>query len=159
MPSPATTDLSDAHPDLQHGEPVFRDYGGIVAFSGPMTTLRTFEDNSKVRAALERPGDGRVLVVDGGGSLRCALFGGNLAALAVENGWAGIVINGCVRDTDEIGAARVGVKALAAHPRRSERRGRGDDDVAVSFAGVTFRPGEWLYADRDGLVVSATKLG
>ncbi len=158
MPSPATTDLSDAHPDIQHGEPVFRDFGGTLAFSGPIATLKTFEDNSKVRAALETAGNGRVLVVDGGGSLRCALFGGNLAELAAKNGWAGVVINGCVRDTGEIGAAQVGVKALAAHPKRSERRGLGDVDVAVSFAGVTFRPGEWLYADADGIVVSATKL-
>lgn len=158
MTSTATTDLSDAHPGLQHGEPVFRDYGGVVAFSGPIRTLKTFEDNSKVRAALETPGEGRVLVVDGGGSLRCALFGGNLAVLAEENGWAGLVINGCVRDTAEISTSKVGVKALAAHPKRSERRGLGDYDHVVSFAGMTFRPGEWLYADGDGIVVSATKI-
>ncbi len=159
MTSPATTDLSDAHPDLQHAAPVFRDYGGRLAFSGPIATLKTFEDNPKVREALEGPGHGRVLVVDGGGSLRCALVGGNLAMLAEKNGWAGIVVNGCIRDTAELAAAKVGVKALAAHPKRSERKGLGEVDVDVSFAGVMFRPGEYLYADGDGIVVSPTKLG
>ncbi|MGB5947793.1 MAG: ribonuclease E activity regulator RraA [Parvibaculum sp.] len=159
MTSPATTDLSDAHPDLvEHCEPIFRDFGGRRAFSGPIATLKTFEDNPKVRQALETPGNGRVLVVDGGGSLRCALVGGNLAALAVQNGWAGIVVYGCVRDTSELAAAQVGVKALAAHPKRSERRGLGDYDVVLRFAGVTFRPGEWLYADEDGIIVSPKKL-
>lgn len=159
MTSPATTDLSDAHPDLvEHCEPIFRDFGGRRAFSGPIATLKTFEDNPKVRQALETPGNGRVLIVDGGGSLRCALVGGNLAALAVQNGWAGIVVYGCVRDTAELAAAQVGVKALAAHPKRSERRGLGDYDVVLRFAGVTFRPGEWLYADEDGIIVSPKKL-
>jgi len=158
MTSPATTDLSDAHPGLQHAAPLFRDYGGRLAFSGPIATLKTFEDNPKVRELLETPGEGRVLVIDGGGSLRCALVGGNLAMLAEKNGWAGIVVNGCVRDTAELAAAKVGVKALAAHPKRSERKGLGEVDVNVSFAGVTFRPGEYLYADGDGIVVSPTKL-
>lgn len=159
MTSPATTDLSDAHPDLvEHCEPIFRDFGGRRAFSGPIATLKTFEDNPKVRQALETPGNGRVLVVDGGGSLRCALVGGNLAALAVQSGWAGIVVHGCVRDTAELAAAQVGVKALAAHPKRSERRGLGDYDVVLRFAGATFRPGEWLYADEDGIIVSPKKL-
>jgi len=155
----ATTDLSDAHADsVEHAAPIFRDFGGKLAFSGPIATLKLFEDNALVRKTLEGPGEGRVLVVDGGGSLRCALFGGNLAELAVRNGWAGVVINGCVRDMAEIGAAQVGVKALAAHPKRSERRGLGDVNVPVRFAGVTFRPGEWLYADQDGIILSATKL-
>ncbi|MFZ2469889.1 MAG: ribonuclease E activity regulator RraA [Parvibaculum sedimenti] len=158
MTSPATTDLSDAHPDIQHAEPIFRDFGGKLAFSGPITTFKTFEDNPKLRQALEGPGNGRVLVVDGGGSLRCALFGGNLAVFAAKNGWAGLVINGCVRDTAEIAAQPVGVKALAAHPKRSDRKGLGEYDVVVSFAGVTFRPGEYLYADADGIVVSAQKI-
>lgn len=159
MTSPATTDLSDAHPDIQHGEPVFRDYGSKLAFSGPIATLKTFEDNPKVRELLETPGEGRVLVVDGGGSLRCALFGGNLAVLAERNGWAGLVINGCVRDTAEIATSNIGVKALAAHPRRSDRKGLGEVGVAVAFAGVVFRPGEYLYADGDGIVVSPTRIG
>jgi regulator of ribonuclease activity A len=160
MPSPATTDLSDAHPGLvRHAAPVFRDFGGVLAFSGPIATLKVFEDNAMVRKAVEGPGDGRVLVVDGGGSLNCALFGGNLAALAAENGWAGVVVHGCVRDTGELAAAAVGVKALAAHPKRSARAGAGEADIALTFAGVTFTPGEWLYADGDGIIVSAAKLG
>jgi regulator of ribonuclease activity A len=160
MHSPATTDLSDAHPDLlRHAAPVFRDFGGRLAFSGPISTLKVFEDNALVRRAVEGPGEGRVLVVDGGGSLACALFGGNLAALAAENGWAGVVVNGCIRDTAELAAAMVGIKALAAHPKRSARTGAGEADIAVTFAGVTFRPGEWLYADGDGMIVAAGKLG
>ncbi len=159
MPSPATTDLSDEHPDLvRHAAPVFRDFGGRLAFSGPIATLRVFEDNAMVRKAVEGPGDGRVLVIDGGGSLRCALFGGNLAALAAENGWAGVVVHGCIRDTGELAAAAIGVKALAAHPKRSARTGAGEADIAVTFAGVTFTPGEWLYADGDGIIVAAKKL-
>src|SRR4051812_191976 len=117
----ATTDLSDAHPEAQVCDPVFQAYGGRPAFAGPIATLKVFEDNALVRDALERPGDGRVLVVDGGGSLRCALLGGNLAVLAAENGWAGVVINGAVRDVDEIDAQPIGVRALAAMPRRSHK--------------------------------------
>jgi regulator of ribonuclease activity A len=159
MTSPATTDLSDAHPDLvRHCAPVFRDYGGRLAFSGPVTTLKVFEDNAKVRAAVEGPGHGRVLVVDGGGSMNCALFGGNLAGLAAQNGWAGVIVNGCIRDTGELVDADVGVKALAAHPKRSARTGAGEVDVVVSFAGATFAPGDWLYADADGIILSRTKL-
>jgi regulator of ribonuclease activity A len=160
MTSPATTDLSDAHPDrVRHCAPVFRDFGGRLAFSGPIATLKTFEDNSKVREAVEQPGEGRVLVVDGGGSLACALFGGNLAELAARNGWAGVVIHGCVRDTAELARADTGIKALAAHPKKSEKRGAGEFGVTVNFAGVTFAPGEWLYADGDGIIVSADKIG
>jgi regulator of ribonuclease activity A len=159
MTSPATTDLSDEHPELvRHCAPVFRDYGGRIAFSGPVTTLKVFEDNARVRSAVEGKGEGRVLVVDGGGSTNCALFGGNLAALAAENGWAGVVVNGCIRDTGELAAAQVGVKALAAHPKRSARTGAGEVDVVVSFAGVSFTPGDWLYADADGIILSKTKL-
>lgn len=159
MTSPATTDLSDAHADdIQHCAPVFRDYGGIVALNGPIATLKVFEDNVMVRAAVEKPGHGRVLIVDGGGSMNCALFGGNLATLAAENGWAGVVIYGCIRDTDELAAARVGIKALAAHPKRSARAGAGEADVTVSFAGVTFAPDAWLYADADGIILAKTKL-
>lgn len=159
FPSPATTDLSDDHAGLvRHCAPLFRDYGGRIAFSGPVTTLKVFEDNARVRAAVEGKGDGRVLVVDGGGSMNCALFGGNLAALAAQNGWAGVVINGCIRDTSELCDAEVGIKALAAHPKRSGRTGAGEVDVVVSFAGVSFTPGDWLYADADGIILSTKKL-
>lgn len=157
--SPATTDLSDAHPDVPVCEPVFRDFGGRKAFHGAIKTLKIFEDNALLRATLETPGEGRVLVVDAGGSLRCAVLGGNLGQLAVKNNWAGLVINGCVRDSEEIAGQSVGVKALAVHPRKSEKGlHSAHADRPVSFAGVTFRPGAWLYADADGIVVSDNKI-
>ena len=150
----ATTDLSDAHPEAQVCEPVFRSYGARPAFSGPIATLKVFEDNALVRDAVEQPGEGRVLVVDGGGSLRCALLGGNLAVEAARNGWSGVVVNGAVRDVDEIDAQPIGVRALAAFPRRSQKgMHSGQTGLPVIFAGVVFREGEWLCADRDGIVV------
>jgi len=153
--NPATADLSDAHPEIQVCAPVFRDFGGRAAFHGPIATVKVFEDNALVRATLETPGAGRVLVVDGGGSLRCALVGGMLGELAVKNGWAGIIVNGCVRDTAELAAQDVGVKALAAHPRKSEKGlHSGMADRVVEFAGVRFQPGAWLYADADGIVIA-----
>ena len=149
-----TTDLSDAHPEAQVCDPVFQSFGGRTSFSGPITTLKVFEDNSMVREIVQTPGEGRVLVVDGGGSLRCGLFGGNLAVAAAKNGWAGVVINGCARDADEIDAEPIGVRALALHPRRSERGlHSGQAGIPVHFAGVLFREGEWLLADRDGVLV------
>ncbi len=158
----AVTDLCDRFPDdddtVRVCAPVFRDFGGVDAFHGPIATVRTHDDNSRVRGFVEQPGHGRVLVVDGAGSLHRALFGGNLAKLAERNGWAGLVIHGCVRDTAELAAARVGIKALAAHPRRSRKGGGGEIEVPVSFAGVVFHPGEWLYADRDGILVTAHAL-
>lgn len=156
----ATTDLCDDHSDsLQIAEPLFGDFGGVNAFAGPISTVKCFEDNSLVRSALEEAGNGRVLVVDGGGSKRCALLGGNLAKLAEDNGWTGVIVYGCLRDRDEIMACKVGVKALAAHPLKSNKRGLGDRDMAVHFAGVTFTPGEYLYADLDGIVISQSALG
>lgn len=156
---PATTDLSDAHPDAQVCAPLFRDYGGVIAFAGPIHTVKVFEDNTLVRAALETPGQGRVLVVDGGGSLRCALVGGQLGQLAVDNGWSGIVVHGCVRDTRELVAQAVGIKALAAHPRKSLRGLHGGcAGEPVRFADVLFTPGDRLYADADGIVVCASPL-
>ncbi len=155
----AITDLSDAHDaQLRYPNPVFNDYGGRACFYGPVITLRAFEDNSLVREAVEQAGDGHVLVVDGGGSMNCALFGGNLATLAANNGWAGVVIYGCVRDSEELAAANVGIKALAVHPRKSEKRGRGTRDIPVHFAGVSVAPGDWLYADRDGIIIAAQDL-
>lgn len=152
--STATTDLSDAHPELQHVEPIFRHFGGVRAFCGPIRTVKCHEDNTKVREVLEEPGYGAVLVVDGGGSLRCALFGGMLGVLAEKNGYAGVVVYGCVRDSVEILTSQVGVMALAAHPRKSEKRGSGLVDVVVAFGDATFTPGAWLYADDDGIVVA-----
>lgn len=153
--STSTTDLSDAHPEAQVCEPLFRDFGGRVRFHGPIRTLKLFEDNALLRATLETPGEGRVLVVDAGGSARCAVLGGNLGALAVRNNWAGLLVYGYIRDSEEIAAQAVGVKALGTHPRKSEKGlHSAHADRVVSFAGVTFRPGTWLYADADGVVVS-----
>lgn len=154
-----TADLcDDFSPSLQVAEPVFRDFGLRRAFSGAVATVKCHEDNSLVRQVLERPGEGRVLVVDGGGSLRCALVGDGLAALAVENGWSGVVVFGCVRDSAELARIDFGIKALATHPRKSEKRGVGQEQVEVRFAGVTFRPGAHLYADDDGIVVAEESL-
>lgn len=150
-----TTDLCDAYADtLSVCDPIFADYGGLNAFAGQIVTLKTFEDNTKVRELLETQGEGRVLVVDGGGSTRCALVGGNLAKLAGENGWSGILVFGCVRDRDELENAQVGIKAIGHMPRKSAKANRGDIDQPVKFAGVTFLAGHYLYADRDGVVVS-----
>ena len=151
----ATTDLSDAHPEAQVADPIFGDFGGASAFHGPVITLKVFEDNGMVRALLEQPGNGHVLVVDGGGSARCALVGGNLGKLGVDNGWAGIVVNGFVRDSDELAEQDIGIKALGAHPRKSEKGlHTAHRDRPVSFAGITIKPGQWLYADADGIVVA-----
>ncbi len=149
----ATTDVCDREPPgLQVAEPLFLDFGGRTSFHGPIRTLKVHEDNSLVRAALESPGEGCVLVVDGGGSRRCALVGDMLGEFGVRNGWAGIVVYGCVRDTEALRKLDLGVKALAAHPLKSVKHGVGEKDVAVRFAGVVFRPGQLLVADRDGLV-------
>jgi regulator of ribonuclease activity A len=155
----ATTDLCDAHPDdVRVVAPLFRDFGGLTAFSGPIVTIKSHEDNVIFRKALEEPGAGRVLVVDGGGSLRCALMGGNLAEIGAKNGWSGVLLNGCVRDVGEVRAVAIGVKALAVHPIKSGKKGEGARDVPVTFGGITFRPGEMLYADENGVVVSARPL-
>jgi regulator of ribonuclease activity A len=163
-PSFATTDLCDAHEDrlrdgrLQVARPAWHAFGAVVRFAGPAATLRVPDDNSLVRAALEAPGAGRVLVVDGAASTACALVGGNLAVLGERNGWSGVIVNGCVRDADELDACRFGVRALGTHPRRSDKRGLGERDIVVAFAGVTVRPGDWIYADRDGWLVSSGPL-
>ena len=155
----ATAELCDDHSDtLQVAEPGFHDMGGRIAFSGAITTVKAFEDNSLVRQALEEAGDGRVLVVDGGGSRRCAMVGDQLAELARRNGWSGILVNGCIRDSAVISGIDVGVKALGTNPLKSVKRNEGQRDVAVRFAGVTFVPGHILYADADGVVVSEAPL-
>ena len=163
LPSFATCDLCDAHEADTSGAfrvlpPVFRDFGAARKFCGPVATVRAIEDNSRVREAVNEPGAGRVLVVEGGGSVRRALVGGNLAAAAAKNGWAGIVVDGAVRDLAELAAAGVPVKALALMPLRSMKRGEGQRDIPVEVQGVPVRPGDWLYADEDGVVVSATPL-
>ncbi|WP_028104102.1 ribonuclease E activity regulator RraA [Pseudoduganella violaceinigra] len=160
----ATTDLCDEHADLlENGTlavlpPVFRHFGMRQQFAGPAATLKVHEDNALVRATLETQGGGRVLVVDGGGSLRRALVGGQLGLLAQNNGWAGVLVDGCVRDSVELAHCDVGVMALATHPQRSAREGVGKRDVPVPIAGVIVRPGDWIYADADGVLVAAAKL-
>lgn len=150
----STPDICDELGEaVRVAEPVFRDFGGARAFAGPVETLRVFEDNALVRAVLETPGAGRVLVVDGGGSVRTALVGGNLADLGARNGWSGILVHGAVRDLLELGAAAIGIKALGACPRRSAKTGAGERGVPVTFAGVTFDPGAFVWADGDGIVV------
>jgi len=149
-----TTDLSDAHPDVQVADPILRHFGGSRTFSGPIATAKVHEDNVIVRATLETPGEGRVLVVDGGGSTRTALVGDILAGLGVSNGWAGLVVNGCIRDSAAVREMGIGVMALAARPNRSNKNGFGELEVPVFFAGVAFNPGAWLYADDDGIVVA-----
>jgi regulator of ribonuclease activity A len=159
-----TTDLCDANEAaLDDGRLrvlalALHSYGGKRAFHGGVATLRLFEDNGLVRKALEAPGDGRVLVVDGGGSRRRVLVGDQLAALAVRNGWSGIVVYGCIRDSRAIAGMDIGVLALGTHPQKTVKRSLGEADVPVSFGGTTLRPGEWLYADEDGVLVSAQPL-
>lgn len=163
MPLP-TADLCDAHEhriatgQLAALTPGWLHFGRRVAFAGPVATLKVFEDNSLVADAVRTPGGGRVLVIDGGGSLRCALVGGNLAKAAADNGWQGIVVNGAVRDADEIDTLDLGVRALALHPVRSIKRGQGEREVVVYMPGAMVRPGDWIYADRDGLLVSREPL-
>jgi regulator of ribonuclease activity A len=157
--SPMTADLLDTHPDAEAAGLPFRDFGAVKCFHGPVATLKVFEDNALVKTLLEEPGGGRVLVVDGGGSMRCALVGGNLARSALDHGWCGLLINGCIRDAEEIAGIAIGVKALGTHPRRSEKGlHTGHRHRPVAFAGLTFRDGWWLYADSDGIVLSATAL-
>ncbi len=154
----STCDICDAYKADTSGAlrllpPVWRAFGGVAAFSGAVSTVQCFEDNTVVRAALEAPGGGRVLVVDGGGSLRTALVGGKLGELAASNGWAGIVVDGCVRDVAELAACFVGIRALALCPMPPAKRGAGQRDVPVRVQGVPVNPGDWLYADADGIVV------
>ena len=168
---PATCDLCDAYKNDSSGNfrvlpPVFRDFGAVRRFGGPVVTLKCFEDNTLVKAALDGVGYeetaagriGKVLVVDGGGSVRRALLGGNLGAAAVKNGWAGIVIDGCVRDVAELADLPVGIRALASMPLPTDKRNEGQRDLAVQLQGVWVRPGDWLYADQDGIVVSELPL-
>ncbi|MBI3899997.1 MAG: ribonuclease E activity regulator RraA [Gammaproteobacteria bacterium] len=155
----ATADLCDTHADrVRVATPMFKRYGGKTAFNGQIVTLKLFEDNSLVRTALSEPGRGKVLVIDGGGSLRCALVGDQLAELAVKNGWEGIVVYGCIRDSAAIDQMPLGVRALDTHPMKTEKKGVGEPNVAVTFAGVTFYAGEFVYVDADGIIVANTPL-
>ena len=153
-----TADLCDEFEDLSIVQPGFRIFGGLKKMSGQIVTIKTFEDNSKVRELVGTPGLGKVLVVDGGASMNCALLGDNLARMAVENQWQGIVINGCLRDSAIIDQMDLSVRALNTHPRKTIKRGLGDVNVTVSFSGVQFEPGAYLYADEDGIIVSSKAL-
>jgi regulator of ribonuclease activity A len=157
----STADLYDQHEDaLGVCAPLFRDFGGRRRFSGPATTIKCFEDNSRVKEALAEPGANggqgapRVLVVDAGASMRCAMLGDLIAASAVKNGWAGVIIDGCVRDTEALAAMDLGIKARGAIPRKSTRRGEGQRDLPVVIGGVAIAPGNWVYCDGDGIVVA-----
>ena len=149
-----TTELCDAHEDVVRVvEPMFTSFGGKTAFHGRIATLRVFEDNSFVRKALESEGHGHVLVIDGFGSIRRALVGDLLASLAIKNGWVGIVVNGCIRDSRAIAEMDIGVFALGTHPLKTLKKNLGEADITVSFGKVDFVPGEWIYADEDGVIV------
>lgn len=153
-------DICDDHLDeLQVLDPVFNSYGGRRKFCGEVVTIRCFEDNSLVKSTLAENGSGKVLVVDGSGSMRCALLGDMLAAMAAENSWQGVLVNGCVRDVEILETIDLGVLALNRHPARSKKRGEGDLNLTVRFFGVSFRPGQYLYADANGVAVAEHSLG
>lgn len=152
-------DLCDDHPDeVRIAAPLLRSYGGRHAFTGCATTVRCHEDNALLASALDEPGTGRVLVVDGGGSLQRALVGGKLGAKAAQNGWEGIIVQGAIRDVEELDQLAVGVLALGIAPRRPQKLGGGARDVVVQVAGIVIAPGDWLWADRNGLIAAARLL-
>lgn len=155
----STPDLCDAFPDLvQVVEPMFINYGGREQFGGQIVTIKCFEDNSLVRDLVAEKGAGKVLVVDAGGSMRRACLGDLLAEKATQNGWEGILMYGCIRDVDAISGLELGVQALGSHPMKTDKKGVGERDIAVTFGGVTFKPGEYLYADNNGVIVSPQPL-
>ncbi|MEN5116719.1 ribonuclease E activity regulator RraA [Luteimonas sp. TWI662] len=155
----STCDLCDAHPDaVRVLDLPLRDFGGRRAFAGIVSTVRALEDNSRVKEAVAEPGEGRVLVIDGGGSTRRSMLGDLLAAQAVANGWTGVIVHGAIRDSAVIAGMDLGVKALSTVPLKTDRRDQGLRDVPVTFGGVTLVAGEWLAADADGVIVAAQPL-
>jgi regulator of ribonuclease activity A len=155
-----TTDLCDNHPEkVRIAEPIgFKDFGGTKLFNGKIETVKCFEDNSFVRKALEQNGEGKVLVVDGGGSMRCALLGDMLGELGVKNKWNGIIVYGCIRDSAAMATLSLGVKALNVIPLKSNKRNEGQQNIPVHFAGIDFTPGEFVYCDEDGIIISKEEL-
>ncbi len=150
----STADLYDEIGErLQSVSLQFQDIGGVTGFSGPVRTVRCFRDNALVKATLSSPGEGAVLVVDGAGALESALVGDIIAALAADNGWAGLIVNGAIRDRLAIGTLPIGVKALGSNPAKSAKTGAGELDVEVAFGGATFRPGATVWCDADGILV------
>ena len=154
-----TPDLCDDFPEhIVVAEPIFHGYGGNDCFAGEIATIKCFEDNSLVRELVAEPGNGKVLVIDAGGSMRRAVLGDMLAEKAVGNGWQGVVIYGCLRDVDQINAMDLGVKALGSHPMKTDKRGEGQRDLALQFAGISWQPGHFVYADNNGILVADKKL-
>jgi len=152
-------ELCDQYPDdVRVLEPMFMNFGGKERFYGKVVTIKAFEDNSLVREQVAQDGTGKVLVVDGGGSLRRAMLGDVLAEKAAKNGWQGIIIYGCIRDVNAIGEIDLGVQSLATHPMKTDKRGLGDLNVPVTFGGTTIKPGDYLYADNNGVLVSDKEL-
>lgn len=159
MPAISTPDLCDEFAeDVRVCDLQFRTFGQSRSFYGSVMTVKCFEDNSLVKQVLSEPGKGKVLVVDGGGSLRRALLGDQIAEMAVRNGWEGLVFNSAIRDVDEINALKIGVRALGVIPRKTEKRGEGQINTPVHFGGVSFQPGEYLAADHNGVIISAREL-
>ena len=156
-----TANLCDNYSDIdffQIAEPTLKTYGAKIAFSGQITTLKVFEDNVLVKSTLEEKVTNRVLVIDGGGSHRCALLGDHMAELACTNGWQGIIVYGCIRDSEIINQLPIGIRALHTHPLKSSNKGIGEKDVLITFAGVNFKQDHYLYADADGIIVSPAML-
>lgn len=159
MPEWSTAELCDRYGEkLTCADPVFLHYGGIASFHGEMKVIKLFEDNSLVRQLLETPGQDRVLVVDGGGSTRCALVGDQLAFLAIQNHWAGILVYGCIRDSLIINTMDIAIKALNTCPVKSHKRGIGEEVSQTRFAGTLFRTGDFIYADGDGILLGKENL-
>ena len=157
VPFRPTSDLvDDIGPDVRSCDVQFRQYGGRTEFAGPITTVRCHQDNSLLKSVLSEPGDGGVLVIDGAGSLHTALVGDVIAELGRSNGWAGLIVNGAVRDAATLRTLDIGIKALGTNPRKSTKSGAGDRDVVVSLGGVEFRPGDVAFSDDDGIVVVTT---
>jgi regulator of ribonuclease activity A len=152
-PRPTADLVDDIGPDVRSCDVQFGQYGGRSQFAGPISTVRCFQDNAMLKSVLSEPGNGGVLVIDGAGSLHTALVGDIIAALGRDSGWAGLIINGAVRDAAVLRTLDIGIKALGTNPRKSTKTGEGDRDVAVTFGGVTFVPGEVAYCDDDGIVV------
>lgn len=156
----ATSDLCDAHDDVKVLPPdLLRDFGGVDRFAGPALTVKVFEDNAPVRDLVLTPGEGRVMVVDGAGSLRASLLGGNIAKRAADNGWAGLLIHGCVRDIGELSATAIGIRAVGLFPRKTERDlHSGRVGGTVEIGGVEISEGDWVYVDPDGIVVASSAI-
>lgn len=158
-----TCDLLDANPESQVCMPnmegkFFRNFGGHKSFGGEVVTVKCFEDNSRVKELLNSAGDGKVLVVDGGGSMRCALLGDMIAASAIKNEWTGVIVYGCVRDVDDMADMAIGVQALGSIPRKSTRKNAGETDLEISFGGMVINSGMFIYADNNGIIVSEKPL-